>query len=124
MNDNEIKLEVERQYNILKRGCEEIINENEFKEKLEYSIRNGKPLKVKLGVDPTGSDLHIGHAVVLRKLKQFQDLGHEPIFLIGTFTARIGDPTGKSETRKMLSEEVVNENIKTYLQQVKNIRYR
>ena len=114
----DIKNEVERQYNILKRGCEEIINEVEFKQKLEKSIKNNKPLKIKLGIDPTGSDLHIGHAVPLRKLKQFQDLGHTVQFLIGTFTARIGDPTGKSETRKMLSNEAVQENIKTYIDQL------
>ena len=114
----DIKNEVERQYNILKRGCEEIINEIEFKQKLEKSIKNNKPLKIKLGIDPTGSDLHIGHAVPLRKLKQFQDLGHTVQFLIGTFTARIGDPTGKSETRKMLSNDAVQENIKTYIDQL------
>ena len=114
----DIKNEVERQYNILKRGCEEVINEVEFKQKLEKSIKNNKPLKIKLGIDPTGSDLHIGHAVPLRKLKQFQDLGHTVQFLIGTFTARIGDPTGKSETRKMLSNDAVQENIKTYIDQL------
>ena len=75
-------------------------------------------MKIKLGIDPTGSDLHIGHAVPLRKLKQFQDLGHTVQFLIGTFTARIGDPTGKSETRKMLSNDAVQENIKTYIDQL------
>lgn len=121
MTELEIKNEVQRQYNILKRNCEEIISEEEFLKKLEKSIRENKPLKIKLGIDPTGSDLHIGHAVPLRKLKQFQDLGHEVYFLIGTFTARIGDPTGKSETRKMLSQEQVYENIKTYLEQVKLI---
>ncbi len=114
----DIKKEVERQYNILKRGCDEIINEVEFKQKLEKSIKENKPLKVKLGIDPTGSDLHIGHAVPLRKLKQFQDLGHTVQFLIGTFTARIGDPTGKSETRKMLSNETIQSNIKTYIDQL------
>ena len=114
----DIKNEVERQYNILKRGCEEVINEIKFKQKLEKSIKNNKPLKIKLGIDPTGSDLHIGHAVPLRKLKQFQDLGHTVQFLIGTFTARIGDPTGKSETRKMLSNDAVQENIKTYIDQL------
>ncbi len=118
MTEVEIQKEVERQYNILKRGCEEIINEEEFKKKLEKSIRTGKGLKVKLGIDPTGSDLHLGHAVPIRKLKQFQDLGHEPIFLIGTFTARIGDPTGKSETRKMLTMDQIQKNIETYLNQI------
>ncbi len=121
MTELEIKKEVERQFNILSRGCDEIIGEDEFKKKLEKSITTGKPLKVKLGIDPSGTELHLGHAVPLRKLKQFQDLGHEVNFLIGTFTGRIGDPTGKSETRKMLSEEQVMENIKTYLDQVKLI---
>ena len=121
MTELEIKQEVERQFNILSRGCEELINEVEFKKKLEKSITTGKPLRVKLGIDPSGTELHLGHAVPLRKLKQFQDLGHEVFFLIGTFTGRIGDPTGKSETRKMLSEEQVMENIKTYLEQVKLI---
>ena len=114
----DIKNEVERQFNILKRGCEEIINEVELKQRLEKSLKENKPLKIKLGIDPTGTDLHIGHAVPLRKLKQFQDLGHTVQFLIGTFTARIGDPTGKSETRKMLTPEDIQRNITTYLEQV------
>ena len=114
----DVKKEVERQFNILKRGCEEIINEDEFKKRIEKSITENKPLKIKLGIDPTGTDLHLGHAVPLRKLKQFQDLGHIVQFLIGTFTARIGDPTGKSETRKMLTLEDIQKNIATYLEQV------
>ena len=118
MTELEIKQEVERQFNILSRGCEEIINEEEFKKKLEKSVVTKTPLKVKLGIDPSGTELHLGHAVPLRKLKQFQELGQQVYFLIGTFTGRIGDPTGKSETRKMLSEEQVMENIKTYLDQV------
>lgn len=121
MDDILLENEVKRQFLILKRGCEEIINEKEFKDKLRKSIKTNTPLKVKLGVDPTGSDLHIGHAVPLRKLKQFQDLGHEAIFLMGTFTARIGDPTGKSETRKMISSMQIEKNIKTYLDQLKSI---
>ena len=118
MTELELKQEVERQFNLLKRGCEEIINEEEFKKKLGKSIIENKPLRVKLGIDPSGTELHLGHAVPLRKLKQFQELGHQVDFLIGTFTGRIGDPTGKSETRKMLSEEQIMENIKTYLDQV------
>ena len=114
----DIKNEVERQFNILKRGCEEIINEAELKLRLEKSLKENKSLKIKLGIDPTGTDLHIGHAVPLRKLKQFQELGHTVQFLIGTFTARIGDPTGKSETRKMLTPEDIQRNIATYLEQV------
>ena len=99
MTELEIKQEVERQFNILSRGCEEIINEEEFKKKLEKSVVTKTPLKVKLGIDPSGTELHLGHAVPLRKLKQFQELGHQVYFLIGTFTGRIGDHTGKSETR-------------------------
>lgn len=121
MTELEVKKEAKRQYDILIRNCEEVINEEDFLKKLEKSIRENKPLKVKFGIDPTGSDLHIGHAVPIRKLKQFQDLGHQVDFLIGTFTARIGDPTGKTETRKMLSFEQIEENIKTYLEQVKLI---
>lgn len=117
----DINKEIERQLSIIKRGTEEIISEDELRKKLKKSLEENKPLKIKLGIDPTGSDLHIGHAVPLRKLKQFQDLGHTVQFLIGTFTARIGDPTGKSETRKMLTGEEIAENIKTYLEQVKLI---
>ncbi len=117
----ELEKEVERQYALLTRGAEETISEEEFKKKLKKSIETGKPLRIKLGIDPTGSELHIGHAVPLRKLKQFQDLGHQVVFLIGTFTARIGDPTGKSETRKMLSAEEISQNIKNYLNQLKLI---
>lgn len=116
-----IEQEVKRQMEILKRGIEEVISEKELEYKIKKSLETGKPLVVKLGIDPTGSDLHIGHAVPLRKLKQFQDLGHRVKFLIGTFTARIGDPTGKSETRKMLSAEEIQKNIETYLEQVKLI---
>ncbi|WP_319369901.1 tyrosine--tRNA ligase [uncultured Ilyobacter sp.] len=116
-----IEQEVKRQMEILKRGAEEIISERELEDKIKKSLETGKPLVIKLGIDPTGSDLHIGHAVPLRKLRQFQDLGHRVKFLIGTFTARIGDPTGKSETRKMLSAEDIQRNIETYLEQVKLI---
>ncbi|MCK5780110.1 MAG: tyrosine--tRNA ligase [Psychrilyobacter sp.] len=117
----DINLEVQRQMTILKRGVEELISEKELEKKIKKSLETNTPLIIKLGIDPTGSDLHIGHAVPLRKLKQFQDLGHRVKFLIGTFTARIGDPTGKSETRPMLTVEDVNKNIATYLEQLKLI---
>jgi len=117
----DINVEVQRQLSILKRGVEELISEKELEKKLKKSLETNTPLIVKLGIDPTGSDLHIGHAVPLRKLKQFQDLGHRVKFLIGTFTARIGDPTGKSETRPMLSSEDITKNIQTYLDQLKMI---
>jgi tyrosyl-tRNA synthetase len=109
---------VEEQLAYLKKGAAEIIPEPELKAKLEKSLKTGKPLRVYLGVDPTAPDIHLGHTVVLRKLKHFQDLGHTAIFLIGDFSAMIGDPTGRSETRPPLSREEVNANAKTYLAQV------
>jgi tyrosyl-tRNA synthetase len=102
----------------LKRGVAEIIPEEELKASLERSLKSGKPLRVYLGVDPTAPDIHLGHTVVLRKLKHFQDLGHTAIFLIGDFSAMIGDPTGVSETRPPLTREQVDANAKTYLEQV------
>src|SRR6202521_4059615 len=112
---------VEEQLAYLKKGVAEIIPEAEFKAKLENSVKTGKSLRVYLGVDPTAPDLHLGHTVVLRKLKHFQDLGHTAIFLIGDFSAMIGDPTGVSETRPPLTREQVDANAKTYLEQVYKI---
>jgi tyrosyl-tRNA synthetase len=109
---------VEEQLAYLKKGTAEIIPEAELKAKLEHSFKTGTPLRVYLGVDPTAPDIHLGHTVVLRKLKHFQDLGHTAIFLIGDFSAMIGDPTGRSETRPPLSREEVNANAETYLVQV------
>jgi tyrosyl-tRNA synthetase len=109
---------VEEQLAYLKKGVAEIIPEAELKAKLEHSFKTGTPLRVYLGVDPTAPDIHLGHTVVLRKLKHFQDLGHTAIFLIGDFSAMIGDPTGRSETRPPLSREEVNANAETYLAQV------
>jgi tyrosyl-tRNA synthetase len=109
---------VEEQLAYLKKGTAEIIPEAELKAKLEHSFNTGTPLRVYLGVDPTAPDIHLGHTVVLRKLKHFQDLGHTAIFLIGDFSAMIGDPTGRSETRPPLSREEVNANAETYLAQV------
>lgn len=112
---------VKEQLSIIKRGTVEIVPEDELKEKLRQSIKEEKPLKIKLGVDPTRPDLHLGHSVILRKLRQFQDLGHEAILIIGGFTARIGDPTGQNKTRPPLTEEEVGENAETYIQQAKKI---
>jgi len=109
---------VEEQLAYLKKGVAEIIREEDLKAKLEQSVKTGKPLRVYLGVDPTAPDIHLGHTVVLRKLKHFQDLGHTAIFLIGDFSAMIGDPTGQSETRPPLTREQVDANAKTYLAQV------
>jgi tyrosyl-tRNA synthetase len=105
----------------LKKGAAEIIREEELKAKLDQSAKTGKPLRVYLGVDPTAPDIHLGHTVVLRKLKHFQDMGHTAIFLIGDFSAMIGDPTGQSETRPPLTREQVDANAKTYLDQVYKI---
>lgn len=110
--------EVEKALNIIKRGVVNLINEEELIKKLERSYKENKPLKIKAGFDPTAPDLHLGHTVLLRKLKQFQDLGHEIYFLIGDFTAMIGDPTGRSETRPALTKKQVLENAKTYEEQV------
>src|SRR6266852_4411210 len=109
---------VDEQLAYLKKGVAEIIRESELKARLEKSLKTGKPLRAKLGVDPTAPDLHLGHTVVIRKLKHFQDMGHTAVFLIGDFTALVGDPTGQSETRPALSREQVQANAKTYLEQV------
>src|SRR6202790_3783460 len=112
---------VSEQLAYLKKGAAEIIPEADLKAKLENSAKTGKPLRVYLGVDPTAPDIHLGHTVVLRKLKVFQYLGHTAIFLIGDFSAMIGDPTGQSETRPPLTREQVDANAKTYLAQVYKI---
>jgi tyrosyl-tRNA synthetase len=112
---------VAEQLAYLKKGVAEIIPEAELAAKLEKSLKTGKPLRVYLGVDPTAPDIHLGHTVVLRKLKHFQDLGHTAIFLIGDFSAMIGDPTGVSETRPPLTREQVGANAQTYLEQVYKI---
>ena len=115
---------IDEQIAYLRKGATEIIREEDLRAKLEASLKTGKPLRVKLGVDPTAPDLHLGLTVVLRKLKHFQDLGHTAIFLVGDFTAMVGDPTGQSETRPPLTREQVDANAKTYLEQVYNILHR
>jgi len=109
---------VDEQLAYLKKGAAEIIRESELREKLEHSRKTGKPLKVKAGFDPTAPDLHLGHTVLIRKLKHFQDLGHTVIFLIGDFTGMIGDPTGRSATRPPLTREEIEKNAETYKAQV------
>lgn len=106
------------QIKTIKRGTAEIIPETELITKLENSLKNNQPLKVKLGLDPSAPDIHLGHTVVLHKMRQFQELGHQVIIIIGDFTGRIGDPTGKSETRKPLTEEEINKNAQTYKEQI------
>lgn len=112
---------VEEQLEVIKRGTVEIVPEEELTEKLKKSKKTNTPLKIKLGVDPTRPDLHLGHSVILRKLRQFQDLGHEAILIIGGFTAMIGDPTGQNKTRPPLSTEEVRENAETYISQAQKI---
>src|ERR1700681_4604554 len=109
---------VDEQLTYIKKGSAEIIREAELRAKLEKSRSTGKPLRVKLGMDPTAPDLHLGHTVVLRKLKHFQDLGHTAIFMIGDFTGMIGDPTGRSATRPPLTREQIEQNAETYKAQV------
>jgi tyrosyl-tRNA synthetase len=112
---------LDEQLAYLTKGAEETIRAEELRAKLEESAKTGKKLRVYLGVDPTAPDLHLGHTVVLRKLKHFQELGHTAIFLVGDFSAMIGDPTGQSETRPPLAREQVDANAKTYLEQVYKI---
>jgi tyrosyl-tRNA synthetase len=114
-------MDMEKQLEIIKRGAVEIISEEELRKKLQASIESKRPLKIKAGFDPTAPDLHLGHTVLLRKLRQFQDLGHEVYFLIGDFTGQIGDPSGRSEIRKQLSKQEVAKNAQTYKKQVAKI---
>ena len=109
---------IDEQIEILKKGTVDLIREDDLRKKLERSAKTGKPLRVKLGLDPTAPDIHVGHTVVIRKLKAFQDLGHTVIFLIGDFTGMIGDPSGKNVTRPPLSREEVDANAETYKRQM------
>jgi tyrosyl-tRNA synthetase len=111
-------LSAKEQLEIIKRGAAEVIVEADLLKKLERSVSTGKPLRIKAGFDPTAPDIHVGHTVLLNKMRQFQELGHEVTFLIGDFTGMIGDPTGKSETRKHLTKEEVAENATTYQTQI------
>ena len=113
----EIQREAERQLAAMREGAVEFYGEDELRERLEQRLRAGRPLRVKLGMDPSAPDLHLGHTVVLRKLRRFQELGHTPIFLVGDFTARIGDPSGRKKTRPALDEEEVERNAASYVEQ-------
>ena len=115
------KIDVEKQLEIIRRGTVEIISEAELKKKLEESAKCRRPLNIKAGFDPTAPDIHLGHTVLLRKLRQFQDLGHRVIFLIGDFTARIGDPSGQNKIRKVLTAKEIKNNASTYRKQASKI---
>ncbi|MCX6063102.1 MAG: tyrosine--tRNA ligase [Caldiserica bacterium] len=121
MEKTQVEQEVQRQLSILRRGTAEIVSEEGLAAKIRSSLISGKALRVKLGADPSAPDLHLGHAVVLDKLRQFQDLGHQVVFIIGDYTARIGDPSGRSKTRPPLTGEQIDANAKTYFEQVYRI---
>src|ERR1700692_2832610 len=111
-------LTVDEQMDLLQKGAAEIIRVADLRERIEESRKTGRPLRVKAGFDPTAPDLHLGHTVLMRKLRHFQQLGHQVIFLVGDFTSLIGDPTGRNVTRKPLTREQINENAETYQAQV------
>lgn len=111
-------LSSEEQVKIICKGVDNLVNQEELIAKLKRSISENKPLTIKLGLDPSAPDIHLGHAVVLRKIKQMQDLGHHVVIVIGDFTGKIGDPTGKAKGRVALSDEKVHENAKTYCEQI------
>jgi len=121
MDPKEISPDILKTLEIIKEGTMDIISEDDLINKLVESKKTGKPLRVKLGCDPSAPDLHLGHTIALRKLRQFQDLGHQVVFIIGDYTAMIGDPSGKSQTRKALSKEQVQKNAETYKKQVTKI---
>ena len=117
----DLEREIDRQIERMKLGSVDFVGEANLRVRLAESIGAGRPLRVKLGMDPSAPDLHLGHTVTLQKLRIFQELGHMPIFLIGDFTARIGDPTGKKKTRPALDEAAVRANAETYVDQVRRV---
>ena len=121
MSSAAIKAEVERQLEVIRSGSVEFYGEDDLRKRLEKALTEDRPLRVKLGMDPSSPDLHLGHTVVLSKLRTLLELGHVPIFLVGDFTARIGDPTGKKKTRPALTTEEVEANAKTYVDQVAKV---
>src|SRR5437868_11746275 len=112
---------VAEQLALLRRGLHQIVPEDELRRKLERSVKTGKPLRVKYGIDPTGIDVHLGHTVPLRKLRVFQDLGHQAVLIIGNYTALVGDPSGRDQTRASLTVEQVESNAGDYLKQVSRV---
>src|SRR5580704_215362 len=112
---------VQEQLTLIRRGIHQIVPEDELTRKLERSLKTGKPLRVKYGIDPTGIDVHLGHTVPLRKLRLFQELGHQAVLIIGNYTALVGDPSGRDQTRARLTQEQVETNAIDYLRQVGKI---
>jgi tyrosyl-tRNA synthetase len=113
--------EVERQLKPIRRGVVQIVSEDEMRAKIERSLAKGRPLRVKLGLDPSSADIHLGNAVPLRKLRAFQDLGHKAVLIIGDFTATVGDPSEQNVTRPMLAKEQIERNVRTYVEQAAKI---
>src|SRR2546427_12852674 len=112
---------VDEQLALIRRGVEQIVPEAELRQKLERSLKSGRPLRVKYGIDPTGIDVHLGHTVPLRKLRLFQELGHQAVLIIGNYTALVGDPSGRDQTRARLTQEQVEANAVDYLKQISKI---
>src|SRR5438874_11891232 len=112
---------VQEQLALIRRGAGAIVPEDEMVKKLERSVKTGKPLRVKYGIDPTGIDVHLGHTVPLRKLRTFQELGHQAVLIIGNYTALVGDPSGRDQTRAPLTREQVEVNARDYLKQVSKV---
>src|ERR1700730_16874949 len=111
-------MNIDEQIRVLSRRCERILTEQDLRKKLERSVATGKPLRIKLGMDPTAPDVTLGHAVPLRVIRQFQEWGHKAILIIGDYTARVGDPSGRNDTRPQLTGEEIDSNAKTYVAQV------
>ena len=120
LSEAELTRQVRHQMRVITQGAAEVVGEEELEKKVERSLRENKPLVIKFGMDPSAPDLHLGHAVPLRRLKQMQDMGHTIKIIIGDFTGRIGDPTGKAKGRKALSSRQVADNAETYKQQVQD----
>src|SRR5438309_10104871 len=112
---------VDEQMQLIRRGVDAVVPEEEMRSKLQRSVAAGKPLRVKYGIDPTGIDVHLGHTVPLRKLRLFQELGHQAVLIIGNYTALVGDPSGRDATRARLTQEQVETNAKDYLKQVSKV---
>src|SRR5438874_5540827 len=112
---------VDEQLALIRRGAEQIVPEDELRQKLERSLKTGQPLRIKYGIDPTGIDVHLGHTVPLRKLRLFQELGHQAVLIIGNYTALVGDPSGRDQTRARLTPAQVEANARDYLKQVSKV---
>src|SRR5437870_1942745 len=112
---------VDEQIAVIRRGVDQIVPEAELRQKLERSVKTGKSLRVKYGIDPTGIDVHLGHTVPLRKMRLFQELGHQAVLIIGNYTALVGDPSGRDQTRARLTQEQVEANAQDYLKQVSKV---